>query len=315
MFKAQKRRFGKFTKLKLINLKTDEYVTIIPEFGANINELVLNKNGRNFSIIDGDRSLTSLINNKWFKGAKLIPFPNRINNGEYSFDRKRYQLPINFPGQNHAIHGLLYNKNFEVERTVSTKVSIYADLKYIYEQEISGYPFHLQIKIRCFLTCKGFKCKTVVKNLSNVSIPLGDGWHPYFKTSGKVENLWLKLPAKRKIEVNKRMIPTGKKTLFDKFSALSKIGKHQFDTGFALSKKRGIMSTELQDKEKDYSIVLWQETGKMKYNYLQVFIPPARNSIALEPMTCNTNAFNNKDGLITLKPQQVFKACYGVYVK
>ena len=123
------------------------------------------------------------------------------------------------------------------------------------------------------------------KNLSNVMIPIGDGWHPYFKTSGKVENLWLKLPTNRKIEVNKRMIPTGKKTLCNKFSALSKIEKHQFDTGFALSKKRGIMSTELQDKEKNYSIILWQETGKMKYNYLQVFIPPSRNSIALEPMT------------------------------
>ena len=315
MFKAQKSRFGKFTKIKLINLKTHEYVTIIPQFGANINELVLNKNGRNFSIIDGDRSLTSLINNKWFKGAKLVPFPNRINNGKYFFNGKKYALPINFPNQNHAIHGLIYNKNFEVEKTVSKKVSIYADLKYFYEQEIPGYPFRLEIKIRYSLTNKGFKCKTVIKNLSTVRLPIGDGWHPYFKSSRNVENLWLKLPAKKKIEVNKRLIPTAQKTLFNKFAALSKIGKHKFDTGFALSKKRGIMTTELQNKEKDYSIILWQETGKMKYNYLQVFIPPSRNSIALEPMTCNTNAFNNKDGLITLKPNQAFKACYGVYIK
>ena len=53
----------------------------------------------------------------------------------------------------------------------------------------------------------------------------------------------------------------------------------------------------------------------MKYNYLQVFIPPLRNSIAIEPMTCNTDAFNNKEGLIILEPDQQFKASYGVSIK
>ena len=44
------------------------------------------------------------------------------------------------------------------------------------------------------------------------------------------------------------------------------------------------------------------------------YIPPDRSSIALEPMTCKANAFNNGDGLITLAPGESFEGSFGVYV-
>jgi len=55
--------------------------------------------------------------------------------------------------------------------------------------------------------------------------------------------------------------------------------------------------------------------GYREYNYLQVFIPPDRMSIAIEPMTCNANAFNNKDGLITLSPGEVLTTVCGIELK
>lgn len=36
------------------------------------------------------------------------------------------------------------------------------------------------------------------------------------------------------------------------------------------------------------------------FPFFQVFTPPMRDSIALEPMTCNVNAFENGDGLVTV---------------
>ena len=82
-----------------------------------------------------------------------------------------------------------------------------------------------------------------------------------------------------------------------------------------MEKKEGIAITELYDPQRDLRIVLWQETGKRKYNYLQIFTHPSRMSIAIEPMTCNIDAFNNKEGLITLKSDESFKACYGIRLK
>ncbi|MBU0474326.1 MAG: hypothetical protein KKF62_09190 [Bacteroidetes bacterium] len=36
--------------------------------------------------------------------------------------------------------------------------------------------------------------------------------------------------------------------------------------------------------------MLWQEVGKGKYNYLQFYTPPKRNSVAVEPKTRNVNS-------------------------
>ncbi|MFH1327614.1 MAG: aldose 1-epimerase [Candidatus Bathyarchaeota archaeon] len=313
MFKIEPKPFGFFTKINLVNPQTKEYVSIIPEFGANVNEMVLNKNGINHSILDGSKSYSELIKNEWFKGAKLIPFPNRINNGQYSFDEKKYQLPINFPLQNHAIHGLLYDKKFRVKERIVTEKQASVTLEHFYKGKIQGYPFRFNTSIKYSLTeNKGFKCVTLIKNLDTTRIPIGDGWHPYFKTRGKVNNLSIRVPSTQKIEVNKRTIPTGNIISFKNYSSLSKIGKEELDTGFLLKKKGGIASTEVYDPKQDLKILLWQETGKMKYNYLQVFIPPSRKSIAIEPMTCNIDVFNNEKGLIVLAPKQSFKASYGV---
>ena len=60
------------------------------------------------------------------------------------------------------------------------------------------------------------------------------------------------------------------------------------------------------------SIRYWQETGPQKFNYMQVFMPPYGTSIALEPMTCNIDAFNNGDGLTNLAPGETLRAKAGV---
>ena len=40
--------------------------------------------------------------------------------------------------------------------------------------------------------------------------------------------------------------------------------------------------------------------------YLQVYTPPDRKSIAIEPMTCIANAFNNGIGLKNLQPEETY---------
>ena len=57
---------------------------------------------------------------------------------------------------------------------------------------------------------------------------------------------------------------------------------------------------------------MWQEAGPGAYRYLQVYTPPGRESIAIEPMTCAPNAFNNGMGLIRLDPGEAFTASFGI---
>mgnify|MGYP000125559389 CR=1 FL=1 len=71
--------------------------------------------------------------------------------------------------------------------------------------------------------------------------------------------------------------------------------------------------TEITDRESNITIQLWQEA--VIYKYLQIFIPPSRSSIAVEPMSCSINAFNSKEGLIILKPKEKFSGSYGVMLQ
>ena len=60
------------------------------------------------------------------------------------------------------------------------------------------------------------------------------------------------------------------------------------------------------------NLQIWQDAGFNKYNYLVVYIPPDRKSIAIEPISSNINSFNNGEGLIILKPEEEFAASIGI---
>ena len=316
MFKIVKEKFGELTKIKIENSDTREYISIIPEFGGNVNEIALAKEGKIYSILNGYETPAEIIKHDYFKSAKLIPFPNRIEDGKYSFNGKDYQLPINKPDENHAIHGFVWNKKLTLQKKEIRDKYASVQFKHTYDSSLPGYPFKTKILITYFLTTEeGFRCITEIKNIDSCKIPVADGWHPYFKTSGKVDELMLKIPAKYKTDVDSRMIPTGKRLLYNDYIKLVKIGDTKFDTGFPIMQNGGSVTTEIYDPKVDLKIKIWQETGKWKYNYLQIYIPPSRKSIAIEPMTCKINGFNNKEGLIVLQPNESFKASYGVSIE
>jgi aldose 1-epimerase len=306
--------FGKFRRVRLINDALGESVSIIPEFGANINELVLSKGGKSHSIILGYKDCDELVEHRGARSAKLSPFPNRIRNGKYSFNGKEYALPVN-PRHGHAIHGLIFNKEFAVKERKSTKSYASITLQYDYRHELEGYPFDFSLEIKYTLNKNGFKCETTAINTGSTEMPFGDGWHPYFRMPEKVDDFILKIPAKTTLEVDERMIPTGAKGVIDKFLTAARIESQQFDTGFVVEGEKGRMqkvATELYDPSKEVKIIVWQEAGPGKYNYIQLYIPPSRECIAVEPMSCAANAFNSKEGLIVLSPGGKFSAKYGV---
>jgi aldose 1-epimerase len=51
---------------------------------------------------------------------------------------------------------------------------------------------------------------------------------------------------------------------------------------------------------------LFLEQSSLQFPFLVVFQPEGYTSVAIEPMTANTDAFNTGDGLIELAPAEVF---------
>lgn len=318
MFKIQEDSLGKLTQMELTNVLTGEYVTIIHDYGTCINELVLKANGKNTSLLLSSNDAKTILNHDWFKGAKLSPFPNRVKGGKFSFNGTEYQLPTNDSKGKNALHGFIFNKAFELDAHNETPYECSVEFSYAYNGKSKGFPFPFKIRLAYIFSGDGLECETTVTNMGTEAMPMGDGFHPYFKTGTKVDRLQLCLPKAQEVELGPDLIPTGKLKPFNDFEdSLVAIGSREFDTCLALdvSQADDVAHIELYDPDRDLFINLWQETGAQKYNYLQLYIPADRQSIAIEPMTCAPDALNNGMGLITLEPGEKFSAKYGITLK
>ncbi len=319
MFNIYKIPFGEeFTLIKITNELTGEYFSFLPDYGASMNQLVLRGgNGEIFSLLYENSDYENLITEgrDIYKGSKLSPFPNRINSGEYFYQNKNYKLPINNKQDGHAIHGLIFDSKFKIISEKANAESGEVIVMYNFDKENEGYPFRFNIKIIFELDINGFTCTTVVRNDDGSEIPIGDGWHPYFKTSSKVNDLFLSIPSFQEIEMDIYKIPTGKIINTSEFIEPTIIGEKDFDTCFKFFEDADRSVVKITDNYNSLNLNIWMDSGHQQYKYIQVYTPYLRDCIAIEPMTCMPDAFNNYKDLILLKPEEELKLSWGVYLK
>lgn len=296
MYVITKEAFGKFTKVSIENKKTGEYFSVIPEHGANLIALGLKFDREVVECISGYETYEEIVEHSKSRSAILCPFPNRVANGTYIFDsngqgEKEYSLPLNKANEGNAIHGFLYDKQFELVDAKGGEEFGSITFVYNYDGSLSGYPFPFMLSVMYQLSSEGLEVKFEVENTGDSRMPIGLGWHPYFGMGDNIGNAELKIPECDEILVD-QMIPNGATRGYDKFSNTVRIDREKFDTGFKLGEDRKV------------SLNMGPGNLNVLFNgqYLQVYIPPDRQSIAIEPMTCAADAFNNKMGLKVLLP-------------
>jgi len=312
MFNIVFENFHGTEKIKLINTQSGEYLSVIPAYGGNINELVLYKNKELHALIAGDLNAEQLSgkHENAYRGAKLSPFPNRIKEGSYVFNGTRYALPKN--DNIHALHGLVWDVPFEVKEKTTTAHLARLVLSNHYKKTNKGFPFDYTIEIEYLLEEGEFSCRTILTNNSSMAIPVGDGWHPYFSTGSSINHLKLKLPSAKKIETNDSLIPTGRYIRDNTFESGALINDTLLDDCFEIEPIERIVETLLIDERKQLTLVLWQKVSTNGYNFVHVYTPPNRQSIAIEPTSCAPDAFNNKNGLMVLDPLESVDLLFGI---
>lgn len=306
---VEKEEFGDYELHRFTDNITGESFAVIPAFGAMLQDLKLQKNGQFYDLINGCQDASQLSDCQAFKSSHLIPFPNRVSEGLYQFNEQTYRLTPNYVEEDNAIHGLVFNQkfDFEVEKNEGiTSFKLQHDFK-----GTPGFPFPFFTTIKYTLEGGQFHCTVLVHNSGEQDMPAGIGWHPYFKLGDKkINQLALKLPEGKRIQTH-NMIPTGKLAEYEQFRTAAPIGQTAFDLGFYINNDGEEAITTLFDEEADVALLISQKNCP----YLQVFIPPSRDSIAIEPMTCASDAFNNGMGLEILKPGEHVEAFYAVMLK
>ncbi len=177
---------------------------------------------------------------------------------------------------------------------------------------VDGYPFAFETGLTFSLTDPdGMRCSTKFTNRHDQEIPLGNGYHPYFcMGTDTIDELLLEFPAMTKLDLTNG-IPTGKILCYNTFNKLTAIGTNEFDDCFRVAAEN-IMVSRLYNPNNGIELQIWQETGPSRYEYLQIYTPPHRKSIAIEPMSCAPDAFNNDLGIIRLEPGESCTLSWGI---
>ena len=138
------------------------------------------------------------------RGQNLIPWPNRIRDGRYTFDGTTQQLPLTEPARHNASHGLArYVPWVLVEHkadSVTNRIRIHPQ---------PGWPGTLESTITHQLSQDGLTVTVEATNAGDVDLPFGYGAHPYLTVGeSTVDEITLTVPAASYLEVDDdRLLP------------------------------------------------------------------------------------------------------------
>ena len=254
------------------------------------------------------------------QGDALIPFPGRIRDGRYTFDGQANELNRNDKDGPNAIHGFLRLVAWEVEGQTENAARFGVTLN---AAAHPGYPFALRASLTyVLLEENGLTCHFTIENTGENPAPVAAGFHPFFTVGSEhIDADTLHLPFAATLEME-NLLPTGAilpvdGTPFD-FRQPRSIGNTVFNTCFVNSIRDtdGVLRIRLADGSNGHALTVWMDD---KFDYVVLYsgdpLPEThrRRSLAIEPMTCASDAFNHPEwGLVRLEPGQVFAGSWGV---
>lgn len=250
------------------------------------------------------------------RGQVLLPWPNRLRDGAYSFRGRDLQLPLTEPEKRNAIHGLV--------RWDAWRVGERSDREVVMEHDLlaqDGYPFTLQVSVRYRLGDEGLSVTIAATNAGSEAAPFGAGMHPYFSLGARrVDDLELRAPVRARLETDDRGIPTGFSgvagTDYD-FGEARRIGSTKLDTAFTDLQRSGDGRARIDLRASGGPAVsIWLDDA---FTHLMLFTGDTlpehgrrRAGLGVEPMTCPPNAFATGTDVIELEPGDSATASWGV---
>ncbi len=249
-------------------------------------------------------------------GAPLIPWPNRLADGAYTFDGIDQQVALTEPSKSNAIHGFLRWRNWTAVMHEPDRVVMAIRL-----HPLMGYPHVLDVEIDYTLGDTGLSVATTATNRGAGPCPYGAGQHPYLSPgSGRLDDCTLQLGAATWIDTdNDRQLPTGKKPTAGgplDYSSGQLLGVQQLDFPFTDLTRDADQRAWVGLAAPDGSRVeMWVDES---YPIIELFtgdtLAPVRRrrGLGAEPMTCPPNALQSGDGVIRLEPGESTSSRWGV---
>jgi len=290
--------------------ETGSSVEVFPR-GATVHQITLaGPRGDLRPVLYPMRTEVEIRNQRWAKGAQLAPWPNRIQDAVYTFQGREYRPFKSFRSQGgHAMHGTVMNEAFRLDRKALDQGILALELT---SRGWEGYPWPLRTRIALRFADGGLRMDVEIENRGKTAAPAGHGWHPYFTLGRDVRECTLQVPDGLRLGMTARSVPDGTKAAWSRFRSPERIGPDFLNDCIEVSATAGRVATRLGDPDTGETLEVWQDAGAGRSGYVQVFTHPRRHCLAVEPMTCAPNAFQNGWGLVVLEPGEVLRTSCGV---
>jgi aldose 1-epimerase len=235
------------------------------------------------------------------RGQLLLPWPNRIRDGRYSFGGRDLQLPVTEVSRHNASHGLVRWAAWCLLDSTARSVTLGYRL-----MAQSGYPWTIDLVTEYALDADGLSVTVTARNRSAEPAPYAHGAHPYLVAgSAPVDEWQLDLPGATSLEVDDRKIPTGRRTVDGTphdFRAARALDGVELDTAFTDLSRDADDRVVVTLTAGRTGVALWMDGA---HKWVQVYtgddLPAqARTAVAVEPMSSPPNAFATGEDLVVL---------------
>ena len=250
------------------------------------------------------------------RGQHLMPWPNRIRDGRYSFAGADQQLALSEPDRRNASHGLTRFAAWHLLDQDAAAVTVGCRLL-----RQPGWPGVLDLSIRYALSSAGLTVTVTAQNVGASAVPFGYGAHPYISFAGSpMADVGLAVPADTYLQVDEdRLLPTGtagvSATAFD-FRTPQPLGDTSLDTAYTdLGRDADGRWRITVDRGAAGVVTVW---GDAALPWVQLFngktkpLSDGITGIAVEPMSCPPDAFNSGTDLVVLQPGDAWQAEWGI---
>ncbi len=287
-------------------IRSEGHLAVITEVGAALR--LYSVDGRDVVVPFGATQISPA-----YHGAVLLPWPNRLRDGQYSFDGVDHQLALSEPERRTAIHGLVAWERWSLREQSSSRVQLALALV-----PTHGYPFTLQSEITYELTDAGLSVSLTTTNVGLVDAPYGVGFHPWLSPGpGSLDDCVLTLPADTWIPTDERLLPTGRQPVPETldFREPRVLGTTALDDAFVDVTHVDGRSRLLLAGSDGRTAVAWMDESLTAWQVCTGdAMPPEhrRSGFAAEPMTCVADAFRTGEDLLRLRPGEKHRVTWGL---